>query len=157
VKGGDLLLHRTLDLSVSLEDAVAAAAPQHLPDTQPSGAYDRFEDRFEAEAAMQTSVIEKAEVRELTAGAAAEAMAVEVTQAVSVAAAYFEDTLQIAPESLLVAGTISAGAVSAMMEANGLEGLRAQEMVDAAMLETAAVSASVPRGWLAGVRGALKS
>lgn len=153
VKGGDLLLHRTLDLSVSLEDAVAAAAPQHLPDTQSSGAYDRFE----AEAAMQTSVIEKAEVRELTAGAAAEAMAVEVTQAVSVAAAYFEDTLQTAPESLLVAGTIGAGAVSAMMEANGLEGLRTQEMVDAAMLETAAVSASVPRGWLAGVRGALKS
>jgi len=159
VKGGTLLLHRTLDLSANVEDAVTAVvmpveeAQHHRPDTQSPGGYDRFD----AEAAMQTSVIEKAEMRELATNAAGEAIASEVTQAVSIAAAYFEDTLQAAPESLLAAGTITANTVAAMMEANGLEGLRVQEMVDAAMLETGAVSASVPRGWLAGVRGALKS
>lgn len=159
VKGGSLLLHRTLDLSVNVEDAVEAVVTaaeemqHHAPDMPLPGDYDRFD----AEAAMQTSVLERAETRELAANAAGEAMAGEVTQAVSIAAAYFEDTLQTAPESLLAAGTIGANAVAAMIEANGLQGLRVQEMVDAAMLETGAVSASVPRGWLAGVRGALKS
>jgi type IV pilus assembly protein PilM len=161
VKGGILLLHRSLDLSAldlsaNVEAAVAAAvmAGESVPDA----AWDRQPpDRFEAEAAMQTSVIEKAEITELAAAAAKQAAATEVTQAVSVAAAYFEDTLQVAPENVLVAGTISADGVAAMMEAYGLEGLRVQELVDAGMMEAGAVSASVPRGWLAGVRGALKS
>jgi type IV pilus assembly protein PilM len=81
----------------------------------------------------------------------------EVAQAVSVAAAYFEDTLQIAPENLLVAGTMGADGVAEMMEVNGLAGLRVQEMVDVGMLEAGAATARVPRGWLAGVRGALRN
>ncbi len=44
-----------------------------------------------------------------------------------------------------------------MMEESGLEGLRVREMVDAGMLEAGAVTATVPRGWLAGVRGALRN
>ena len=106
---------------------------------------------------MQTAVIEKAEMRDWVANAVIQATASEITQAVSVAAAYFEDTLQAVPENLLVAGTIGAHGVAAMIRGNGLEYLQPHEMVDAAMLETGAVSASVPRGWLAGVRGALKS
>ncbi len=47
-------------------------------------------DRFEAETAMQTSVLETAELREIDA----EGGCREVAQAVSVAAAYFEDTLR---------------------------------------------------------------
>jgi type IV pilus assembly protein PilM len=154
VKGGILLLHRTLDLNVSTDEPVAVVV---LGDEINAREAKSDYDRLDAEAAMQTVVVEKAEVRELIASAAAQATAMEMTQTVSVAAAYFEDTLQVAPESLLVAGTIGAHEVAAMMEANGLEGLRTQEMVDATMLETGAVSASVPRGWLAGVRGALKS
>lgn len=160
VRGGMLLLHRALDLTANADAAVSVA-------TAVKGAQGTWEaplsadpagyDRFEAEAAMQTAVIEKAEMRDWVTNAVAQAMASEITQSVSVAAAYFEDTLQAAPESLLVAGTIGAHRVAAMMEANGLEGLRVHEMVEAAMLEAGAASASVPRGWLAGVRGALKS
>ncbi|MDW5264971.1 MULTISPECIES: hypothetical protein [Acidobacteriaceae] len=157
VKGGILLLHRALDLSANTDAATAIAATveetQAAREVQILGDYDRFE----AEAAMQTAVIEKAEMHDWVATAVAQATASEITQTVSVAAAYFEDTLQTVTESLLVAGTIGAHEVAAMMEANGLEGLRVQEMVDVTMLETGAVSASVPRGWLAGVRGALKS
>jgi type IV pilus assembly protein PilM len=159
VKGGILLLHRTLDLSANVEDAVVAVvmADDGTQDAdwnrQLPGGYDRLD----AEAAMQTAVIEKAEMRELASTAAAQAAANEITQAVSVAAAYFEDTLQVAPNNVLVAGTMGADGVAAMMEANGLEGLRVQEMVDAGMIEVGAVTASVPRNWLAGVRGALKS
>jgi type IV pilus assembly protein PilM len=32
-----------------------------------------------------------------------------------------------------------------------------RELVDAGMMEAGAVTASVPKGWLAGVRGALKN
>jgi type IV pilus assembly protein PilM len=159
VKGGILLLHRSLDLSANVEAAVAAVVM--VGESMPDAAWDRQPpadyDRFDAETAMQTSVIEKAEITELAAAAAKQAAATEVTQAVSVAAAYFEDTLQVAPENVLVAGTISVDGVAAMMEAHDLEGLRVQELVDAGMMEAGAVSASVPRGWLAGVRGALKS
>jgi type IV pilus assembly protein PilM len=160
VKGGILLLHRALDLSAKAEAVAAITTPVE-------GAQGRWEapmpaervdyDRFEAEAAMQTAVIEKAEMRDWVATAIAQATASEITQTVSIAAAYFEDTLQAVPERLLVAGTIGAHGIAAMMEANGLEGLRVQEMVETSMLEAGAASASVPRGWLAGVRGAIKS
>ena len=72
------------------------------------------------------------------------------------AAAYFEDTLQVAPGTVLSAGTLGADVLAAMMEESGLEGLRVREMVDAGMLEAGAVTATVPRSWLAGVRGAVK-
>ena len=157
VKGGMLLLHRALDLSANMDAATEIAASveetQGVREVQVLGDYDRFE----AEAAMQTAVIEKAEMRDWVTNAVAQATASEITQTVSVAVAYFEDTLQAAPESLLVAGTIGAQGVAAMIEANGLEGFEVHEMVDAGMIEAGAASASVPRGWLAGVRGALKS
>jgi type IV pilus assembly protein PilM len=44
-----------------------------------------------------------------------------------------------------------------MVEESGVEGLRVREMVDAGMLEVGAVRASVPRSWLASVRGALRN
>ena len=54
---------------------------------------------------MQTSDVETAVMREIEAQAAAR----EVAQAVSVAAAYFEDSLQTAPDQVLVAGTLDVG------------------------------------------------
>jgi type IV pilus assembly protein PilM len=105
-------------------------------------------DRFDAEA-----VVEVAEVRERAAVATAR----EVTQAVSVAAAYFEDTLQVTPETVLSAGTLGAETLAAMMDEGGLTGLRVREMVDTGMLQAGAVTATVPRCWLAGVRGALRN
>lgn len=156
VKGGILLLHRSLDFSADVEDA-EAAAEESVPSTAWERQLTNGADRFDAEAAMQTSVVEKAEMRELVAIAATQMAVREVTQSVSVATAYFEDTLGVSPENLLAAGPMGADRLAAMMQENGLEDLRVQEMVDSGMLEAGAVSASVPRGWLAGVRGALKN
>jgi type IV pilus assembly protein PilM len=160
VRTGILLLHRSVDMgSTAIADIHATTVP--LVDRESSaqewaqqealgpGGYDRFD----AETTMQTSVLETAEMREAAGSAAAR----EVSQAVSVAAAYFEDTLLMAPESVLSAGTLGADGLATMMEESGLEGLRVREMVDAGMLEAGAVTATVPRGWLAGVRGALKN
>ena len=79
----------------------------------------------------------------------------EVAQAVSVAAAYFEDTLAGPPEVVAGGGDDGRGELAAMLHANGLEGLRVREMMEPGMLEAGAATASVPRGWLAGVKGAL--
>ena len=161
VRGGILLLHRMLDLNANADDLVAVETVAAIEGSVPSPAWATAEpggyDRMDAEAAIQTSMVETAERRELVALATAQAESREVAQAVSVAAAYFEDTLNASPQTLLVAGTLGAENLAAMMQENGLEGLRVQEMVDAGMLEAGAVRASVPRSWLAGVRGALKN
>jgi type IV pilus assembly protein PilM len=134
VRGGVLLLHRTLEMSGS-------AGPTHSEDG------DR--DRVDAEAAMQAGL--------LTGVAQVTSPASEIAQAVSVAAAYFEDTLSALPEVLLAAGTTGAGALQRMLESNELPGLQVREMMTPAMLAAGAATVSVPRGWLAGVKGALTS
>jgi type IV pilus assembly protein PilM len=161
VQAGTLLLHRSVDMSigiggsgdiptiipvVSRENTAAEWARQEP--LGPGGW-----DRFDAESAIQTSATQTAVVRDIEARATAR----EVAQAVSVAAAYFEDSLQRSPDQLLVAGTLGAESVAAIMEESGVEGLRVREMVESGMLEIGAVTASVPRGWLAGVRGALRN
>jgi type IV pilus assembly protein PilM len=169
VQGGMLLLHRSVDMSVNAPQAVTTVLPLVSREStaqewaQQEGRYqeERYQqqqgpggwERFDAETAMQTSVVETAVVREIEERAAAR----EVAQAVSVAAAYFEDSLQRSPDQLLVAGTLGAGTLAAMMEESGLEGLRVRDMVETGMIEAGAVTASVPRGWLAGVRGALRN
>jgi type IV pilus assembly protein PilM len=163
VRGGVLLLHRSVDMAgesrvnemamtglplplVDRESSVQEGAQQ---EAQTPGGYDRFD----AATAMQTQVLEQAEIREIAAIAAAH----EVVQAVSVAAAYFEDSLQVEPEEVLAAGAMGAEALAAMMQEGGLESLKVHELVDVGMLQAGAMTASVPRGWLAGVRGALKN
>jgi type IV pilus assembly protein PilM len=172
VKAGVLLLHRSVDMGGSLAaDGAVSVVAAELPVEVAAGMLlvDRESsaqewaqqealgpegwDRFEAEAVIQSSVAETAALKEKAAILAGR----EVAQAVSVAAAYFEDTLQASPDGMLAAGTLGAEALAAMMEESGLEGLRVQEMVDAGMIQAGAVSANVPRGWLAGVRGALKN
>jgi type IV pilus assembly protein PilM len=93
----------------------------------------------------------------------------EVTQAVSVAAAYFEDTLETSPEVVFSAGSVSAQTLGEMLSEagfgdvadssgrNGSGRTLVRELVDAGSLSAQAVSATVPKGWLAGVRGALRS
>ena len=85
----------------------------------------------------------------------------EIVQAVSVAAAYFEDTLSHPPPSLLAAGVTSALQLTTLLANTSLSGLQIRETVDAAMMPpgqgpTTGPNA-IPRGWLAGVRGALRS
>jgi type IV pilus assembly protein PilM len=161
VQGGVLLLHRSVDLGAGASapvELVESAVPlvdressvQEWARQEPLGP--EGWDRFDAPSAMPL-VTNSALVREIEAQAAAR----EVAQAVSVAAAYFEDSLQSSPEQLLMAGTLDVGTLTTAAEENGLEGLRVREMMDSGMMEAGAVTASVPRGWLAGVRGALKN
>ena len=81
------------------------------------------------------------------------APAEEIAQAVSVAVAYFEDTLGMLPQVILSAGPLGAEALASLLGANAP---RVEEMVSRAMLDAGAGDA-VPAGWLAGVRGALRS
>ena len=137
VNDGVLLLHRTLEMS---GETVAGMDSQPSPG-QGRGGYDRIE----AKAAIETRVLETAE------------SAREVAQAVSVAAAYFEDTLAGAPQKVISAGTLGADGLAAALEENRLEGLRVQEMVPADVLGPGVATTRLPRGWLAGVRGALRN
>ncbi len=152
VQSGTLLLHRSVDMTVGASAGVdvAVVVPEGSGDSAAAGA---GWNRFDAESAMQTSVVETAVVREVEMRATAR----EMVQAVSVAAAYFEDSLQRSPEQLLVAGTLGAETVAAMLEESGVEGLRVRELVESGMLEPGAMRSSVPRSWLAGVRGALRN
>ena len=88
----------------------------------------------------------------------------EVTQAVSVAAAYFEDTLESSPGVVLSAGSVSAQSLGAMLTEAGFgemmdagSRIRVREVVGEESLTGQAVTSVVPKGWLSGVRGALRS
>jgi type IV pilus assembly protein PilM len=166
VQAGMLLLHRSVDMSASGNAPLTATSVLPVVSrestaqewAQQEGRYQEERgpsgwDRFDAEAAMQAAMVETAVTREIEVGAAAR----EVAQAVSVAVAYFEDSLQHPPDQLLVAGTLGTESLAAMMEESGLEGLRVREIVEPGMIEPGAVTASVSRGWLAGVRGALRN
>ena len=80
----------------------------------------------------------------------------EIAQAVSVAVAYFEDTLAVAPERILSAGPLGAVELNRILTEHGLaqaDGLKVRELVQSEAL--LADATSVPRGWLSGVLGAL--
>lgn len=84
----------------------------------------------------------------------------EIARAVSVAMAYFEDSLGTAPTMLLSAGPLGAEELSRTLREQGVvqtESSRVRELVQPASITSDALSATVPRGWLAGVVGALKS
>jgi type IV pilus assembly protein PilM len=85
------------------------------------------------------------------------AVTADIAQAVSVAAAYFEDTLQMAPTQILSSGAIDANALEAILAEAGFGDalVHVREIVPASLLHADAASASVPRSLLAGVAGAL--
>ena len=83
----------------------------------------------------------------------------EVAQAVSVAAAYYEDSLAAMPETVLCAGSFGADALKRILSAQDVseaDGLRVRELVRAEDIAADAASSKVARGWLAGVLGALR-
>jgi type IV pilus assembly protein PilM len=159
VKSGVLLLHRTVDLggeagagAVRVEVAAAAAA-QEPADISIAAIAARLK-ALDARAAMQPAA---------AAERGADAGWNEVGQAVSVATAYFEDTLETAPTVVLSAGPLGAEALTAVLgelsAGVGVEAVAVQEIVSRQMLGEGAASAGlyggIPLGWLAGVRGAL--
>ena len=81
----------------------------------------------------------------------------DLAESVSVAAAYFEDTLGTLPELVLSAGSMPAADLDRTLTTSGLEGLRVRELLDPAAFGPGASTTSIPPGWLAGLRGALRS
>ncbi|HEX4154820.1 MAG TPA: hypothetical protein VHY48_04335 [Acidobacteriaceae bacterium] len=93
------------------------------------------------------------------AAGATELLTEEIAQAISVAAAYFEDTLSTAPSTIYNAGPLSAEGLRRILVETGVgeaDGLQVRELVDGSALLPGALSASVPRSTLAGVVGALR-
>jgi type IV pilus assembly protein PilM len=171
VKAGVLLLHRTVDLGADLRADAAAAqlaastvqAPQAGPEQWPRQDPVSFNDQNDAAAALEATALAQESVLEVAQEVAAERSltetAGEVAQAVSVAAAYFEDTLQTPPTAIHAAGTLGAATLAALLGDAHVGPLAVQEMLHSQMLGAGAASAGspggVPLGWLAGVRGAL--
>ncbi|HTV08861.1 MAG TPA: hypothetical protein VMD97_07445 [Candidatus Aquilonibacter sp.] len=83
----------------------------------------------------------------------------EIAQAVSVAVAYYEDNLSAPPSTILSAGALPADSLGRLLSSNGYseaDALQVRELVDASAFAADAVTGSIPRGSLAGVRGALR-
>jgi type IV pilus assembly protein PilM len=154
VKAGVLLLHRTVDLADGAGPAGSAVAAAEPVDTS-----------IAAIAARMAALENRVPVREpeVVAEASVAAPKNEIGQAVSVAAAYFEDTLQSAPAVVLAAGPLGAETLTAIIDETGvgIGPVAVQEMVERQMLGDGAASAGsrggLPLGWLAGVRGALSN
>jgi type IV pilus assembly protein PilM len=151
VKAGVLLLHRTVDLGA--HEGVEAREELGARLQAEFGA-----ERLGAELAAVGTAVGTIE-REIELEREAEVAASETAQAVSVAAAYFEDTLEAAPEVVLTAGTLGADGLTAVLDGAEVGPVRVQEMVDREMLgagvSSVGIHGGVPFGWLAGVRGAL--
>jgi type IV pilus assembly protein PilM len=147
VKGGMLLLHRTVDLGADARGGTRGAEPAG------EAVLDRPGDNSIAAIAARLAAAGT------PAPVGASAAANEVAQAVSVAAAYFEDTLETAPVVVLAAGTLGADGLTGVLDAAQVGPVAVQELVGSQMLGAGATSAGtpggVPLGWLAGVRGAL--
>jgi type IV pilus assembly protein PilM len=151
VHGGMLLLHRTVDLSAS-----ASSSPEYDPSATAVAPTTPAETSISAIAA-RLAAGRTAVVSEPPAAPAGNASRTEITQAVSVAGAYFEDTLEAHPSVILSAGTLGAAALTGMLDSAGIRPVAVQELVDRNMLGVGASTgaAAIPLGWLAGVRGAL--
>ena len=167
VRDGMLLLHRSVDMRTDIHvevkpdfvPAVLTTIPTELlANPEPLPLVDR--ESTAAEWAAQEPLPEHPKVEEEEEVVPEESLPVslppaEIVQAVSVAAAYFEDTLATPPAGLMVAGVMSAQGLTALLGRTSLAGLKVSEMVDATMIP--ASGGAVPRSWLAGVRGALRS
>jgi type IV pilus assembly protein PilM len=89
----------------------------------------------------------------------ADDLAHEIAQAVSVAVAYFEDTLSRPPSTILAAGALTADSLRHLLSGNGYneaEAVHIRELIDSSALSASAVTGNIPRGSLAGVAGALR-
>ena len=171
VKAGVLLLHRTVDLGADLRDDAAAAhlaasavqaptaMPEQWPRQDPISFNHQNDDAAALEAAALVQEIELEVAQEVASQRSLTETAGEVAQAVSVAAAYFEDTLQTPPAAIHAAGTLGAATLAALLGDAHVGPLAVQEMLHSQMLGAGATSAGspggVPLGWLTGVRGAL--
>ncbi len=153
VRNGVLLLHRSLDLQT--HEPYVTAQHVELPLVDP--------DHSAAEWAAQEPLPEHPLAPSNATATLADdmqpvALAREIAQAVSVAAAYFEDTLAASPGELFSAGPLGAERLSRILMEQGVgpeDGLSVRELVSSSAL--LAEATSVPRAWLSSVTGALRA
>jgi len=182
VRGGVLLLHRSVDLQersvttamplagLPLVDVEETAGEWAAQEPLPEHGRNPYADHVEDEAAVQDAgsitgmklpdVYLEGQGNVGASDLQPIPLSAEIAQAVSVAAAYFEDTLAVAPTEVLSAGSLGAERLGRILRTSGVgedDGLRVRELVDAAELLPEAVTASAPRPWLSGVVGALRS
>ncbi len=185
VRGGVLLLHRSVDLqehSVATATPVAGvsslplvnveetaeewAAQEPLPEHGRNPYADQVTDETAVQAVDSITAMKVPEVYLAGQGNVGASdlqpvpLSAEIAQAVSVAAAYFEDTLAVAPTEVLSAGSLGAERLARILKASGVgdeDGLRVKELVESEELQAEAVTTSAPRAWLSGVVGALRS
>jgi type IV pilus assembly protein PilM len=163
VRSGILLLHRSLDLQVHEPHTVApgSTAPVDLPLVDPH--------HSAAEWAAQQPLPEHPLAPSNAYNAAAAtlpddmqpvALSREIAEAVSVAAAYFEDTLAASPSQVLSAGPLGAERLRRILAEQGVgaqDGLTVRELVESSALLSDAATSAVPRAWLSSVTGALRA
>ena len=173
VRGGILLLHRSVDMRPNLHVEVEARPESsQLPPAIPSELLagpsvslplidreDSAEEWAHQEALPDHPTSTEALI-DLTPQEVIPLPSSEIVQAVSVAAAYFEDTLGTPPSSLLAAGPTSATHLTAMLAGSSIGAWPIHETIDPTTLPTgqgpAGMPNAIPRGWLAGVQGALR-
>ena len=169
VRGGILMLHRSVDLQEPAAGTPANFSPELFESASPTlplvdvhesaGEWAAQEALPEHGRNPYATELPSPEPPTVNGHHAPIVLGEEVAQAVSIAVAYFEDTLASMPSSILSAGPLGGDALSRILADHGLaqsEGLRVRELVEPAALLSDAVTASVPRGWLAGVTGALR-
>ncbi len=155
LRRGEVLLHRTLDLQAH---GGGSAVETFLPDVGVLRAMERDAAEYGADDLTggetdEGPVVEKFVSLRDAGKDEQKRMSLEVTQAISVAAAYYEDSLAVAPDAILTAGTLSSGALGELLAGSGLrtrEVLQGQDVLPTATM-------TVPHGMLAGLRGALRS
>ncbi len=156
LRRGELLLHRTLDLQPASATAISAAgvsATGAVPREDPAE-YGSDDPRGAEvnEGPLVREFVEASVMQDRTL-AEQQRTVLEVQQAISVAAAYYEDSLAVPPEAVLTAGTISAKALGDLLLDRGMATREVLQPAD--MLPT--VTSPLAPGLLAGLRGALRS
>ena len=140
VRGDVLLLHRSIELGAATRSPIPGA-PDATEAIEPAV---RVQSR---QAGREFAAVDPVRERDW-----------ELAQAVSVAAAYYEDTVAAPPRTLLAAGTLSAAAVSSLLDEAGVGPIAVSELISRSAAGGDSPGGSrVPVGWLAGVRGALAS
>jgi type IV pilus assembly protein PilM len=157
VQGGVVMLHRSVDLQEHSPQGAHAAGAVNVPSLPLVDVH-----ATQAEWAAQEPLPEHP--REEPAAAPASdlqrvPLSAEIAQAVSVAAAYFEDTLAMSPSWVLSAGPLGAEKLNRILSDEGVgpeDGLTVRELVESSALLSEAVTSAVPRAWLSSVTGALR-
>ncbi len=150
LRRGEVLLHRTLELRTPSGPVMTQTLlPGVAVIPAGSGAF-----AADVEDGLDEGPVVEEFVRVEESGEdSEERMSLEVLQAISVAAAYYEDSMAVPAEAILTAGTLSADALGELIAGSGL---RTREvLLQDDVLGTA--TTPVPQGLLAGLRGALRS